>query len=256
MAYELEETVKDTLNCLEENIFYIDQDLHISWMNHSSKNLIEMMKTYLKIESSEDILGLPIRSFHKSSFQEELLKKGEFPIDMQIVLFNKFVARLIVKELILQNEKRGYLLTWKDITEREQEKEKTKELLNELATPILQTIADHTLLVPLIGELTLERLETLTTKLLKECLNNEADYVILDFSGVTTITDPELGHEIQKLTDAIKLMGADVLYCGFPKEMVKNMVSLGVHTNQRSFVSFRNAIRYVVSELQNKEAAV
>ncbi|MBH0157059.1 STAS domain-containing protein [Fictibacillus sp. 5RED26] len=250
MAYELEETVKDTLNCLEENIFYIDQDLHISWMNHSSKNLIEMMKTYLKIESSEDILGLPIRSFHKSSFQEELLKKGEFPIDMQIVLFNKFVARLIVKELILQNEKRGYLLTWKDITEREQEKEKTKELLNELATPILQTIADHTLLVPLIGELTLERLETLTTKLLKECLNNEADYVILDFSGVTTITDPELGHEIQKLTDAIKLMGADVLYCGFPKEMVKNMVSLGVHTNQRSFVSFRNAIRYVVSELQ------
>ncbi|MFC0236269.1 STAS domain-containing protein [Fictibacillus phosphorivorans] len=250
MAYELEETVKDTLNCLDENIFYIDQDFHISWMNNSSKNLIEMMKTYLKIESAEDILGLPIRSFHKSSFQEELLKKGEFPIDMQIVLFNRFVARLIVKELILQNQKRGYLLTWKDITEREQEKEKTKELINELATPILQTIADHTLLVPLIGELTLERLETLTTKLLKECLNNGADYVILDFSGVTTITDPELGHEIQKLTDAIKLMGADVLYCGFPKEMVKNMVSLGVHTNQRSFVSFRNAIRYVVSELQ------
>lgn len=250
MAYELEETVKDTLNCLDENIFYIDQDFHISWMNNSSKNLIEMMKTYLKIESAEDILGLPIRSFHKSSFQEDLLKKGEFPIDMQIVLFNRFVARLIVKELILQNQKRGYLLTWKDITEREQEKEKTKELINELATPILQTIADHTLLVPLIGELTLERLETLTTKLLKECLNNGADYVILDFSGVTTITDPELGHEIQKLTDAIKLMGADVLYCGFPKEMVKNMVSLGVHTNQRSFVSFRNAIRYVVSELQ------
>ncbi|WP_137791724.1 hypothetical protein [Bacillus sp. E(2018)] len=250
MAYELDETIKDTLNCLEENIFYIDQDFHISWMNHSSKNLIDMMKTYLKIESAEDILGLPIRSFHKSSLQEDLLKKGEFPIDRQIVLFNKFVARLIVKELILQKEKRGYLLTWKDITERVQETERTRELLNELATPILQTVADHTLLVPLIGELTLERLETLTTKLLKECLNNEADYVILDFSGVTTITDPELGHEIQKLTDAIKLMGADVLYCGFPKEMVKNMVSLGVHTNQLSFVSFRSAIRYVVSEFQ------
>ncbi|WP_144698169.1 hypothetical protein [Fictibacillus phosphorivorans] len=250
MAYELEETIKDTLNCLEENIFYIDQDFHISWMNNSSKKLIEMMKTYLNIESAEDILGLHIRSFHKSSFQEELMKKGEFPIDMQIVLFNRFVARLIVKELIVQNQKRGYLLTWKDITEREQERERTKEILNELATPILQTVAEHTLLVPLIGELTLERLETLTTKLLKECLNNEADYVIIDFSGVTTLTDSELGIEIQKLTDAIKLMGADVLYCGFPKEMVKNMVSFGVHTNQLSFVSFRNAIRYVVSELQ------
>lgn len=72
--------------------------------------------------------------------------------------------------------------------------------------------------------------------------------MIIDFSGVTTLTDSELGIEIQKLTDAIKLMGADVLYCGFPKEMVKNMVSFGVHTNQLSFVSFRNAIRYVVSE--------
>ncbi|MBD7962922.1 STAS domain-containing protein [Fictibacillus norfolkensis] len=250
MAYELEETIKDTLNCLEENIFYIEQDFHISWMNSSGKKLIEMMKTYLNIDSAEDILGLHIRSFHKSSFQEELMKKGEFPIDMQIVLFNRFVARLIVKELIVQNQKRGYLLTWKDITEREQERERTKEMLNELATPILQTIANHTLLVPLIGELTLERLETLTTKLLKECLNNGADYVILDFSGVTTITDPELGHEIQKLTDTIKLLGADVLYCGFPKEMVKNMVSLGLHTNQLSFASFRNAIRHVVSELQ------
>ncbi|MED1862230.1 STAS domain-containing protein [Fictibacillus nanhaiensis] len=250
MAYELEESVKDTLNCLEENIFYIDQDLHISWMNNNSKKLIEMMKTYLKIETAEDILGLHIGSFHKSSFQEDLLKKGEFPIEMQIILFNRFVARLIVKELIVQNQNRGFLLTWKDITEREQERERTKELLNELATPILQTIADHTLLVPLIGELTLERLETLTTKLLKECLNNGADYVILDFSGVTSITDSELEHEIQKLTDAIKLMGADVLYCGFPKEMVKDMVSLGVHTNQLSFVSFRYAIRYVVSKQQ------
>ncbi|MET3727229.1 anti-anti-sigma regulatory factor [Fictibacillus halophilus] len=250
MAYELEETVKDTLNCLDENIFYIDQDLHISWMNTSSKNLIQMLKPYLKLDSAEDIIGVHIGRFHKTSFQEEMLKKGEFPIDMQIVLFDKFVARLIVKELLVKNQKRGYLLTWKDITERVQETERTRELLNELATPILQTVADHTLLVPLIGELTLERLETLTTKLLKECLNNEADYVILDFSGVTTITDPELGHEIQKLTDTIKLMGADVLYCGFPKEMVKNMVSLGVHTNQLSFVSFRNAIRYVVSELQ------
>ncbi|ANC78406.1 hypothetical protein ABE65_017015 [Fictibacillus phosphorivorans] len=248
MNYVLEGTIKDTLNCLEENIFFIDQDLHISWMNNSSKNLLQVMKKYLNIGTPEDMIGQPIKSLHKNFLQEELMNYNEFPIDAQIVLFDRFVARLIVTELLVENQKRGYLLTWKDLTEREQERERTKEILNELATPILQTVAEHTLLVPLIGELTLERLETLTTKLLKECLNNGADYVILDFSGVTTITDSELGIEIQNLTDAIKLMGADVLYCGFPKEMVKDMVSLGVHTNQLSFVSFRNAIRYVVKE--------
>ncbi|MBN3554395.1 hypothetical protein JYA63_08975 [Fictibacillus nanhaiensis] len=248
MTYVLERPIKDTLNCLEENIFFIDEKFHICWMNNSSKNLLQMMSEFINIGSPEDMIGQPIKSLHTNIIKEEALTEGQFPIDRQIVLFDRCVARLIVTELLVENQKRGYLITWKDITEREQERERTKEILNELATPILQTVAEHTLLVPLIGELTLERLETLTAKLLKECLNNGADYVILDFSGVTTITDSELGIEIQNLTDAIKLMGADVLYCGFPKEMVKDMVALGVHTNQLSFVSFRNAIRYVVRE--------
>lgn len=253
MAYQLEETIKDTLNCLEENIFFIDLDFRVGWMNEAGKKLIDSIKAYLKLERAEDLIGTPIGWFHKNpSYQEEMLQRGDFPIDMQIVLFNTFVTRLMVKELVVRGQELGYLLTWKDITEREKEKEKTKALINELSTPILKTIADHTLLVPLIGELTIERMETLTSKLLDECLSSQADYVIIDFSGVTHLQDTEAGHEIQKLTDSIQLMGAEVLYCGFPKEMVKNMVSLGVETNQLSFVSFRNAIRYVVSRLGNR----
>jgi rsbT co-antagonist protein RsbR len=47
-------------------------------------------------------------------------------------------------------------------------------------------------------------------------------------------------------------MGAKVIYCGFPKDMVKNLVNLGVKTDQLSFVSFRTAIRYVVTEMGYK----
>ncbi len=249
MTDQLDNSVKDTLNCLDENIFFVDLDLRIAWVNNSAKKLIEMLKEYLRLQSAEKIIGTHISTLYKSSHQEDMIIKGNFPIDMKIILFHKYVTRLIVKELVVKGQKLGYLLTWKDVTEREQEKERTKAMLDELSTPILQTIAEHTLLVPLIGELTFERLETLTTKLLNECLNNQAEYVILDFSGVTTLKDAELGQEIQKLTDSIELMGAEVLYCGFPKDMVKNMVSLGVHTNQLTFVSFRNAIRYVVAEL-------
>ncbi|MFG6495599.1 STAS domain-containing protein [Fictibacillus sp. UD] len=249
MTDQLDESVKDTLNCLEENIFFIDLDLRIAWVNNSGKRLLETLKGHFRLHSAEEIIGTPISTFYKASYQKDMFLNGEFPIDVQLVLFRTYVTRLILKELIVKRQKLGYLLTWKDVTEREQEKERTKAMFDELSTPILQTIAEHTLLVPLIGELTLERLETLTTKLLNECLNNQAEYVILDFSGVTTLKDAELGQEIQKLTDSIELMGAKVLYCGFPKDMVKNMVSLGVHTNQPTFVSFRNAIRYVVAEL-------
>jgi rsbT co-antagonist protein RsbR len=250
MVYHLEDTITDTLNCLEENIFIIDLDYKISWMNESGKELIESMKTYFRLEKAEDLIGTPIARFHKNpSYQEEMLQKGDFPIGMQLVLFNKFVARLVVKELIVKQEKLGFILTWRDITEREKEKEKTKALINELSTPILPTIAENTLLVPLIGEMTFERMENLTSKLLNECLNYHAEYVIIDFSGITTVEDPDLGQEIQKLTTTVELMGAEVLYCGFKKDMVKNMVALGIDTDQKSFVSFRNAIRYVVSKL-------
>lgn len=250
MVYQLEDTITDTLNCLEENIFVIDSDYHVAWMNDSAKVFIESIKTYLRLDKAEDLLGTPIARFHKDpSYQEEMLQKGEFPIEMQLILFNTFVARLVVTELIVKGQKRGFILTWKDITEREKEKEQAKALINELSTPILPTVEENTLLVPLIGELTLERMENLTTKLLNECLNYHAEYVIIDFSGITTVDDPDLGQEIQKLTATVELMGAEVLYCGFNQDMVKNMVALGIHTNQKSFVSFRNAIRYVVSKI-------
>ncbi|KZE67819.1 hypothetical protein AWM68_18815 [Fictibacillus phosphorivorans] len=247
MTDQLDGSVKDTLNCLEENIFFIDLDLRIAWMNRSANKLIET----LKVHFGEKILGTPLSTFIKNSFHKDELLKGKFPIDVELVLFDTFAARFILNELVVKGKKLGYLLTWKDVTEREKEKERMKAMLAEWSTPILQTVAEHTLLVPLIGELTLERLETLATKLLNECLKNETEYVILDFSGATTIKDNNLGQDIQKLTNSIELMGAKVLYCGFPKDMVKNMVSLGVHTNQQTFVSFRNAIRYVVAELEN-----
>jgi rsbT co-antagonist protein RsbR len=51
------------------------------------------------LDRAEDLIGTPIARFHKNpSYQEEMLQKGDFPIDMQLILFNKFVARLVVKE--------------------------------------------------------------------------------------------------------------------------------------------------------------
>jgi rsbT co-antagonist protein RsbR len=250
MVQKLEAAITDTLSCLEENIFIIDLDYQITWMNGAAENFIDTIKSYLKLKEARDIIGISISKFHKNpSYQEALLKKGDFPIDMQLVLFKKFVARLVVKELIVKNEKIGYILLWKDITEIEKEKEKTQALIDELSTPILPTIMEHTLLVPLVGELSLERLERLTAKLLNECLKKQAEYVLLDFSGATTFVDTDLGFEVEKLTRSVELMGAKVLFCGFTKDMVKNMVNLDIKTDQLSFVSFQAAIRYVVTEM-------
>ena len=250
MGLQLESVITETLDCLDENIFIIDLDYRVSWMNQKAHTFIDNIKSYLKFEKAEDLIGTSISRFHKNpSYQINLLEKGDFPIDMQLNLFNRFVARLVVKAFIVRGEKIGYILNWRDITEIEKEKEKTQAMIDELSAPILQTFVENTLLVPLVGELSIERMERLTSKLLNECLKNQADYVLLDFSGVTTLADSDLGQEVQKLASAVELMGATVLYCGFTTEMVKDMVNLGITTNQLSFVSFRNAIRYVVTKL-------
>jgi anti-anti-sigma regulatory factor len=250
MVQLTEPLITDTLECLDENIFIIDLEYRVAWMNQSAQIFIENIKSYLKLEKAEDLIGTSISRFHKNpSYQEELLEKGDFPIDMKLNLFNRFVARLIVKALIVRGEKIGYLLTWRDVTEIEIEKEKNQALIDELSTPILPTIVENTLLVPLIGELSIERMERMTTKLLNECLNHSAEYVLLDFSGVTTLVDSHLGQEVQKLTSAVELMGATVLYCGFSTEMVKAMVDFDMKTDQLSFVSFRSAMRYVAAKI-------
>ncbi|WNB92862.1 hypothetical protein [Bacillus sp. NEB1478] len=250
MVLQLESVITETLDCLDENIFIIDLEYRISWMNQSAYTFIDNIKSYLKFEKAEDLIGTSISRFHKNpDYQINLLENGDFPIDMQLNLFNRFVARLVVKAFIIRGEKIGYILNWRDITEIEIEKEKTQALIDELSAPILPTVAENTLLVPLVGELSIERMERLTSKLLNACLKNQAEYVLLDFSGVTTLADSDLGQEVQKLTSAVELMGATVLYCGFTTEMVKDMVDLGIKTNQLSFVSFRNAILYVIAKL-------
>jgi rsbT co-antagonist protein RsbR len=47
MKHQLENTVTDTLNCLEENIFFIDLEYKIAWMNKAAEEFIESVNHIL-----------------------------------------------------------------------------------------------------------------------------------------------------------------------------------------------------------------
>jgi rsbT co-antagonist protein RsbR len=54
MVYQLEEAVMDKVNCLEENLFFIDIKFRVGGINEARKKLIDTLKSYLKSELAED----------------------------------------------------------------------------------------------------------------------------------------------------------------------------------------------------------
>ena len=60
-----------------------------------------------------------------------------------------------------------------------------QEVMEELATPIVQTMLPDVLLVPLIGRIDEWRMKSMQSTVLQKCTDFHAEVLILDFSGIT-----------------------------------------------------------------------
>lgn len=99
--------------------------------------------------------------------------------------------------------------------------EQRRQIL-ELSTPVLQ-IAPRLLLVPIIGELTEDRLTTLTSRVLAHVRDARARRVILDLTGLAH-ADPHAASVLAQLVSACRLMGAHVVVSGISSEVASSIV--------------------------------
>jgi rsbT co-antagonist protein RsbR len=92
----------------------------------------------------------------------------------------------------------------------------------ELSTPVLQ-IAPHVLLVPIIGELTDDRLTSLTSRVLAHIREARARRLILDLTGLAH-ADARAAGVLGQLVAACRLMGTHVIVCGISSEVATSIV--------------------------------
>ncbi|MBN6185598.1 hypothetical protein JQN58_01190 [Aneurinibacillus sp. BA2021] len=233
------------LNAVGENLLVADKTFTIVWMNEAAKQLMEVVGKHVGIDQPDGFIGQSLVRFHSDKVVR-ILEHGPFPYRADITLFERYAASIVVDTLHSdEGEVTGYLLTWKDVTSYEEERRAERKRLEELYTPVIETANRMSLLIPLTGSLDRHRVEKMTEKVLKEVSRRNSRFVILDFTGITHVAGDDLDIQLARLTRALRLMGVETLYVGFPIEIVQSFVRNGLEITARSFPSFKEGIQYV-----------
>ncbi|WP_017726857.1 hypothetical protein [Halalkalibacterium ligniniphilum] len=248
-SFEQHETAA-VLDCIGENIFIADLSFRLVWMNQSAYQLIDGIKEHLLIEKAEELIGLHLNVFHpRFEVKQKVVLEEKLPYETRIHLFNKYFADIKVSGLKnREGERAGYILNWRDVTKEARELKETQELIEEISTPILATMVEGALLVPLIGTFDRRRFELLQKKLLQTCVDNATESLIFDFEGITANNSEEFLSKLGTLASTVTLIGAQPIFVGFPIEVVKKMVTAGLKRDVKTFRTFRQASHYLLKK--------
>ena len=97
--------------------------------------------------------------------------------------------------------------------------------LRHASTPLIPVVPG-VLLMPLIGALDAQRMADAAQGLLEQLEKTSVREVILDVTGVPTITS-EVALALVQLATALRLMGAKTILTGINPEVVQTLVSMG-----------------------------
>ncbi len=101
-----------------------------------------------------------------------------------------------------------------------------KHALRELSVPVVP-IFDDILILPLIGTIDTTRAKQIMENVLEAVLSYEAEFVIIDITGVP-IVDTVVAHHIIKTVQAARLLGTKCILVGIRPEIANTIVELGV----------------------------
>ncbi len=140
-----------------------------------------------------------------------------------------------------------------EFVQKEKLLEEQESVIAELAVPMIPSIIPSTVLIPLTGDLSVDRLEQIRTKLLFSVASQRMTTVVIDFTGITSLQVSmlgvqELALQIEQLTASLRLMGVDAILAGFSTELSQGIVQAGIQLNVPVFSSFRSSLTYLVNQ--------
>ncbi|QKS71805.1 STAS domain-containing protein [Paenalkalicoccus suaedae] len=243
------------LNTLTDNVFLCDTSLKLLWMNDAAKNIITLFTDRLAITHPEELITKSLKEIHdsSSSFHKVVHKDGMFPHQAKITIFEDYVASIMVNKVHNSKDQHiGYILYWQDVTFEAREKAQDKQLIEELSTPVLPTVLENTLLIPLSGTFTHSRMSHLTSKVLNEITRKDADHCIFDLSSLTLVEVEDFANNLIKLVDTVHVIGANAFIVGIKNEHASYFASVAKQIRSITFLNFREAMHHLF-ELEELE---
>lgn len=112
------------------------------------------------------------------------------------------------------------------LADREQALAYQGRLIQELSTPIVP-IFEGVLVLPLVGAVDSRRATQVMESALEKIVENQADVLILDITGVPMV-DTGVANYLIQMARAVNLLGAQVVLVGIGAEIAQTIVQLGV----------------------------
>jgi rsbT co-antagonist protein RsbR len=110
------------------------------------------------------------------------------------------------------------------------------------------------LVLPLLGVVDSMRAAEVMGEVLQGVVNKEANFVLLDLTGVEIVDTATASHIID-LIRAIRLLGAEGIITGIRSSVAQTMVSLGVSLEGMiTHATLRQGLQYCIRQLKQRAA--
>lgn len=143
-------------------------------------------------------------------------------------------AQLALANEAIQEQNSELAQALAELRQNIQERQELQDTVLTIAFPIIP-VADHILVMPLVGDISSDRIALARSRLLQAILDARARHAIIDVTGVTLIDDEGM-LALVKLSSAIRLIGCLPMVVGITPPIAKALVHIGVQDDV--FVTF------------------
>ncbi len=130
----------------------------------------------------------------------------------------------------LQAERASLEQALQDIQRGSQERDQLLEQLSHAQNPVIP-ITERVLIAPLVGQINLERLNTIQTAVLDAVATRRAQVIIMDVTGVPVL-DAASAASFITMEQALRLIGARMLVVGLRPDVAESLVSAGITSGE------------------------
>ncbi|WP_090869032.1 STAS domain-containing protein [Oceanobacillus limi] len=124
-----------------------------------------------------------------------------------------------------------------------------EELITKLSSPIIPVL-DGIVVVPLLGKYEEKRSEELVQKTLEKLPKHDADYLLLDLTGLDEDINEHTVSLIEKLGTSTSIIGMQTILVGISPALSRVMVQSGVKLSGfECFYSLQHGIHYALAEM-------
>lgn len=177
---------------------------------------VEFAEKIIQLGWSMDCVNVAIETFSAASF-DVLEEKGILHADNLRVYIDMYLSWV---EPLRKSIIRSYTEEWERTVHLQ------RVALQELSASLIP-VFDRVSIMPLVGTVDTERAKLIIENLLEGVVEQRAEVVLLDITGVP-IVDTMVAHHLIQAAEAVRLVGAKCLLVGIRPEIAQTIVTLGI----------------------------